>query len=399
MSILAECPICHTKQKLKNKQCSCGSDLDKAKKSGKVNFWITYRIPRGKEGDRYLYDQRRELVGTSIQDARAGDGKRKGQKKENRIFDIKPESKMTFQELTNWYLSLEKVKALRSYKTVEIQLGRFNSEFGTTVVSNIKPVDLENFQMKRKREGLADATVDQQVGAARTVIHKAFDNDLVGGEVLKVFKKVKKLLKGDSNARKRILSLDEFDRLYKALPLHAKWVLAIGFFTGMRRGEILNLVWSKVSLAQRVIRLEATDTKDKDAREIPICDELYEILKSIPRAIHDDHVILFNGKPITKIKRALIRACRGAEITYGRFVKDGFIFHDLRHSFNTYMRKAGVQESVIMEITGHSTRQMFDRYNTVDAADKKEAVERFAGFLRRETRNEQPSNVESRKAQ
>src|SRR5512143_3376217 len=102
MSILAECPICHTKEKVTNKQCPCGEDLDKAKKSGKLNFWITYRIPRGKEGDKYLYDQRRELVGTSIKEARDADGKRKSQKRENRSFDMKPESKMTFEELTQW---------------------------------------------------------------------------------------------------------------------------------------------------------------------------------------------------------------------------------------------------------------------------------------------------------
>ena len=92
-------------------------------------------------------------------------------------------------------------------------------------------------------------------------------------------------------------------------------------------------------------------------------------------------------------------ACREAGIIYGQKLKDGFIFHDLRHSFNTYMRKAGVQDSVIMEITGHSTRQMFDRYNTVDSVDKKEAIERFVGFLRRESRNEQALSVESGKAQ
>ena len=37
--------------------------------------------------------------------------------------------------------------------------------------------------------------------------------------------------------------------------------------------------------------------------------------------------------------------------------------------FNTYMRKAGVAESVIMQITGHSTREMFDRYNRIDEED------------------------------
>ena len=45
------------------------------------------------------------------------------------------------------------------------------------------------------------------------------------------------------------------------------------------------------------------------------------------------------------------------------------------------MRKAGVPESVIMKITGHSTREMFDRYNTIDQEDTREAVGRLETFL------------------
>jgi len=77
----------------------------------------------------------------------------------------------------------------------------------------------------------------------------------------------------------------------------------------------------------------------------------------------------------------LIKACKNARIPYGRFEKGGFVFHGLRHTFNAYMRKAGVAESVIMEITGHSTREMFARYNTIDADDAREAIRRFEGFL------------------
>lgn len=35
----------------------------------------------------------------------------------------------------------------------------------------------------------------------------------------------------------------------------------------------------------------------------------------------------------------------------------------------------GIAESVSMEITGHSRREMFDRYNSIDDEDKKEAVD------------------------
>jgi hypothetical protein len=45
------------------------------------------------------------------------------------------------------------------------------------------------------------------------------------------------------------------------------------------------------------------------------------------------------------------------------------------------MRKAGVSESVIMKWTGHSTREMFDRYNTIDEDDMRQTMNQFEGFL------------------
>jgi integrase len=386
MAILAECPSCHRKQSLRNRVCYCGKDLVKAKRSNTVQYSISYWLPGGK--------QKRELIGSSLEKAKDAEGKRRSQKREGRIFEITAEAKMTFKELTDWYLSLEKIKRLRSYETLKFRMQNFDSVFGGMVVGNIKPMDLENYQSRRKSEGKADQTVDEEIGQARAVINKAFDNDMVGGEILKVFRRVKKLLKRNSNARKKILSLEQFNKLMEHLPLHTKWILATGFFTGMRLREIVNLIWEKISLKDRVIRLEADDTKDKEPRIVPICDGLYEILKGIPRAIHDDHVFLYRGRtgkkigrPVRSIRRSLTYACKKAGIPYGRFAKDGFIFHDLRHTFNTNMRKAGVQESVIMDITGHSTREMFDRYNTVDIEDRREAVRKLEGFLTSESAN------------
>ena len=120
MSILAQCPICRKKQSIKNKVCKCGENLDKAKRSRKVKYWVNYRLPDGK--------QRREPVKGeginpySIEDARKYDAKRKIQKAENRILDIKQDSTMTFNELTEWYLGLEKVKSKAYFPTVKYNL-------------------------------------------------------------------------------------------------------------------------------------------------------------------------------------------------------------------------------------------------------------------------------------
>lgn len=40
--------------------------------------------------------------------------------------------------------------------------------------------------------------------------------------------------------------------------------------------------------------------------------------------------------------------------------------HDLRHSFNTNMLKAGVSQPVIMNLTKHKTNEMFLRYSHLD---------------------------------
>ena len=214
------------------------------------------------------------------------------------------------------------------------------------------------------------------------MINKAFDNDMVTGETVKVFRRVKKMLKRNANASDRILTPEEFKTLLDKLPRHTKAILAAEFYTGMRRGEVLSLTWDKVDMERRMICLEAADTKDKEPRVIPILPELHEILKATPRALRDPHVFLYRGKPVDSIKTGLIKACKDAGITYGRFAKDGFVFHDLRHSFNTYMRKAGVAQSVIMKITGHSTDQMFRRYNTIDADDAHQAIDQYGSFLR-----------------
>lgn len=380
MAILAQCPVCKTRQSIRKKFCpKCGENLDKAKKAKRVTYWISYRLPSGK--------QKQEPVGISIDGARAADGKRKAQKKEGKLFDIREDATMTFQEFSDWYLNLSSVKKLKSSWRIEIALKHFNQVYGDLIVSKIKSTDLEDYQAKRKSEGKADHTVDHEIGAVKGMINKAFDNGMVSPETLGMFKKTKKLLKRNSNVRDRILEPEEYATLCAVAPLHQKNAIIIGYHTGMRRGEILNLTWKMVDMKKRLITIPREITKDDEERKVPISDPLYETLAKIPRALQDNHVLLFKSKPLKALGRALQRACEKAGIPYGRETENGFTFHDLRHTFNTNMRKAGVAESVIMAITGHSTREMFDRYNTVDEKDTRNAVKKLEVFFRNVTQN------------
>ena len=80
MAILQECPVCRKRYKLSKNKCPCGENLQTARKGERVKYHVTYRLPSGK--------QKRELVGTSLSDAYAADGKKKGLKREGKLFDV-----------------------------------------------------------------------------------------------------------------------------------------------------------------------------------------------------------------------------------------------------------------------------------------------------------------------
>jgi integrase len=258
MAILAECPACHKKQSNKNKVCPCGQDLDKAKRSKKVRYWISYRLPNGK--------QRRESVGFSIEEARDAEGKRRSQKRENRIFDMLPESKMTFNELAKWYLDQTLVESLGSFDRVKGALKNFNDVFGDFQLNEIRQTDLEEYQLRRKKQGRADATIDMEIKYAQTAVTKAYDNDLIDGRFLKAFRKTKRLLQKGTNVRKATVNIKQYLKLKKLASPHYRAVLTIAFNTGMRLGEIRQLRWPYIDWTKMMIRLPKEVTKEGRAK-------------------------------------------------------------------------------------------------------------------------------------
>ena len=70
------------------------------------------------------------------------------------------------------------------------------------------------------------------------------------------------------------------------------------------------------------------------------------------------------------MRKAFAKACTAAGLA-------GIWFHDQRRSFVTNARRRGVPESVVMRMSGHRTRSVFDRCNIVEEDDLREAVRRI----------------------
>ena len=377
--ILFECPNCRSKQAVWHKKCACGENLDKAKQTKKARYWIQYRLPGGR--------QRREFVGESIQEAKDADGKRRAQKREGRIFEMLPEAKMTFTELSDWFKELSPVKELASYSRVKLALSNFNKVFGTWTVNTIKLTDLEEYQTKREKDGLAPATIDMEISIVKTMITKAFDNDMVDGRTVKAFRRVKRKLKKAANARKRTVSVGEYLRLRDAAMKHLKGILTVAYNTGMRSGELRLLRWPHVDKDGGFIRLPADVTKERKAKVVPINRHVKEVLAGLPRALHHDFVFTFNGRPIRDpggLKKSFKAACKDAKLPCGRKVPDGITFHDIRRTVKTNMVKAGVDKTYRDLILGHSLQGMDVHYIAPAETDLWEAMETYTRWLDRD---------------
>ena len=362
MGILAECPYCHTKQGAKKKVCKCGRSMDKAKKAKKVKYWISYRLPNGKIR-RESVDAIKDLNGYSIEHARDAFAKRRVQKRENRVMEMIPESKWNFQDLSDWYLGLAAVKKLTSYDRIEQSLKMFNSVFGSWQLDNIRQTDLEEYQINRKNQGRADATIDMEIGIAQTAVIKAFDNDKIGGHALKPFRRTKKLLKAGANARKTLVAIEQYNKLLEVATPHYRAVLTIAFNTGMRLGEIKNLKWGYYDREAMMFRLPAEITKENRDKSIPVNHHVSKALKGLPRAIKHDYIITYRGEPLNakfSLKKQFSDTSRKAEIVSGR--KEGITFHDIRRTVKTNMLRAGIDKVYRDTILGHSLKGMDVNY-------------------------------------
>ena len=205
---------------------------------------------------------------------------------------------------------------------------------------------------------------------------------MVDGRTVKAFRRVKKKLIQGSNARDRILTVDEYLRLRDNSPPHLKALITVAYHTGMRRGELLNLKLQHIDKDGGFIRLPAKLTKEKKAKNIPVNHHVKSVLDNLPRAIHHDHVFTYDGKPISiRFRTALMNACKKAGIPYGQNVEGGLRFHDMRATFDTNMERAGVRGSHRKAILGHSLRGMDRHYLRLKDEDLKKAMDKYTNWI------------------
>ena len=281
----------------------------------------------------------------------------------------KPEP--TVAELWEFYLpkTRDKNKSWRDDVTRARHLLRHLGECKAAALVENDIVVYRTARLKEKtpkKTAPKPATLNREVALLKRVLSYAFENRRLVRHPLKGLKMLH-----EDNVREVVVDGQSLELLLSKADEFLKPILLVAYDTGMRRQEVINLRWSQVDLVDGVIELYRGDTKGKKARKVPLADRTLEALRSVPTYEGCEHVFVNPRtlKPWYDAKKKWEKARADAAL-------DEVWFHDMRRSFTTHSRKAGNPESVVMKITGHKTRSVFDRYNIVDDDDLRTAIER-----------------------
>ena len=167
--------------------------------------------------------------------------------------------------------------------------------------------------------------------------------------------------------------------------LYPLYVLAVRL--GLRRGELLGLRWKDIDLAGRVLRVRQqvirmdsviTVTKPKTAsarRDLPLPDDIVNLLRQHKLTLGErGRVYVFPGddsdfRRPDGIDQHFSRTCKRLGLV-------GFVFHSLRKTATTELRRAGVDLEVTAAILGHKgIKVTAETYSDATMERKRKAVE------------------------
>jgi integrase len=237
------------------------------------------------------------------------------------------------------------------------------------------------------------ATVNRYLQLLSKIFSMAFHNGVVDRNPCSRVHKEE-----EGGKRERYLTGNERPRLFAALIndlAFLRTAVEVARGAGLRKAELLQLKPEHINLSSLPVFyavngreidilpnwLLVVRSKTKKPRCVPmnalVRAALIEAMQDAPA---NELIFTLERNGVTKatIKSGFPKACERAAIVYGLTNSGGLIWHDLRHTFATRLRAAGVHQLDIMQLMGHKTVDVTMGYAHGTPAVIQNAVDRLA---------------------
>jgi integrase len=152
--------------------------------------------------------------------------------------------------------------------------------------------------------------------------------------------------------------------------------------TAMRCGELSTMCREQVDFENRIITVGKAKTDAGTGRQIPMNEELFEIMTAHARWFTErfgqtlpTHYLFPSGECWPNDPT---QPCKRFKTAWGNLRKKANVrcrIHDLRHTALTKLAESGASDSTIMALAGHLSRAMLERYSHIRMNAKRQAVE------------------------
>ncbi|MCC0652206.1 site-specific integrase [Clostridioides sp. ES-S-0001-03] len=273
-------------------------------------------------------------------------------------------------------------------------------KLGVYKVKALTPAILQNFINKKYKEDYSQSTLQ----VLKAILHRSLKSAVYPYKHIREnpmqYVSIPKTKIKTETKKVKTITLEEFNQTLNIFPQDSfqRIVLLIGFYTGMRRGEIIALTWDDIDLDNKTITVKHTLIKKKNGmfelnqpktesscRTIFTGDTLVRALKE--HKLYQKKMKLKygefyfdsdwvctkeNGQQVTiHTMDTIVRQIR-------EVLNNGFHFHCLRHTHATLLLENGANIKDIQNRLGHSQLSTtMDTYSHVTDKMKNETVDIF----------------------
>jgi integrase len=238
--------------------------------------------------------------------------------------------------------------------------------FGGMQAKNVGTDTLSRYIESRRKESAANGTINRELSLLQRSFMLAYES-----QPRKVAHPLRFHRLAESKPRQGFIEQKQYDALAaNCSDLFMRTMLALAYSFGFRKAELLTLEVSDVNLLAGTLQLR--DSKNGEPRKVSLTRDTRNLLTACCAGKSVDHAVFTRGSGndvkdfrVTWDKITLAAGC------------SGLLFHDLRRSAVRNMVRAGIPEVVCMKVSGHKTRNVFDRYNITSERDLADAARKI----------------------
>jgi integrase len=268
--------------------------------------------------------------------------------------------------------------------TLKLLAANFGHLYGAPM-TDISEMDIQRWRAKlaKRSSPVAFTTVQRRFTALKACLntaqktHKVITRHQLAGVTLK--RTTAQLETADEKPPRFLSRNDEYPRLVAALNArqtrmrasglpcmtgqytdHLMPLVLVALHTGLRRGDLFSLEWSHINLERGQITKVINKTRRKTIKPVvlPLRNDAVAVLRDW-RAQTSGNGLVFpspvTGRQLDSVKTAWRNLMAAADI-------QDFRFHDLRHTFASWLVMQGASLFTVQKLMTHSTAEMTQVY-------------------------------------